>query len=494
MEEKLLELKNITKTFPGVIALDNVDFNVYKGKIMALAGENGAGKSTLMKIITGIYIKDSGKILYEGKEVEYKSIVDSINLGIGIIHQELNLLPELSVIENIFLGRERVNKFGKIDYKVMEKEVLEIFSKLGIEYDLHKKVKEFSIAEQQMIEIAKVLSQNANLIIMDEPTDALTDKEIVKLFNVILELKKQGKGIVYISHRLKEIFEICDDVTIFRDGKYICEEKVANIDEKKLIEYMVGRKIEDYFPYEKVEKGKTVLEVYNLTNKYIKNVSFELKKGEVLGISGLVGAGRTELCKTIFGSLKRDTGQIKIDDKNVEINSVEDALKNKIYYVSEDRKKDGLILGMSIKENMSISSIKDFENSFYMIDQEKEISEVNKYIVKFGVKAPSIKTLIKKLSGGNQQKVSIAKALMTNPKVLILDEPTRGIDVGAKRDIYLLINELKRNGIAVILVSSEMPEILGLSDRIIVMANGKITKEFDKSEATQEKIMKASIN
>lgn len=493
MKEKLLELKGVTKTFPGVIALDNVDFRVYKGRIMALAGENGAGKSTLMKVITGIYTKDKGEIVYKGKNINFSGITDSIEAGIGIIHQELNLLPELSIMENIFLGREIVNSIGKIDYKVMKMETLTILEKLGVDYDPYTKVGKLSIAEQQMVEIAKVLSQNAKLIIMDEPTDALTEKETEKLFKIIKELKESGTGIVYISHRLKEIFEICDDITIFRDGKYIDEKEVSDIDENQLIELMVGRKLENYFPRDEIKLGDEILEIKNISNKYVHDVSFKLKKGEILGISGLVGAGRTELCKTLIGSIKKDSGEIILNRKNLKINSEEEALKQHLFYVSEDRKKDGLILGMSVKENMSLSAIRRFENKFLKINFKKEEKLVGSYISKFKIKTPGMEQLIKNLSGGNQQKIAIGKALMTEPEILILDEPTRGIDVGAKRDIYLLINELKKTGISIILISSEMPEIIGLSDRILVMSNGKITAEFDRKEVTQEKLMKAAV-
>jgi D-ribose transporter ATP binding protein len=493
MKEKLLELKSVTKTFPGVIALDNVDFRVYKGRIMALAGENGAGKSTLMKVITGIYTKDKGEIVYKGKNINFSGITDSIEAGIGIIHQELNLLPELSIMENIFLGREIVNSIGKIDYKIMKMETLTILKRLGVDYDPYTKVGKLSIAEQQMVEIAKVLSQNAKLIIMDEPTDALTEKETEKLFEIIKELKASGTGIVYISHRLKEIFEMCDDITIFRDGKYIDEKEVSDIDENQLIELMVGRKLENYFPRDKIELGDEILEIKNISNKYVHDVSFKLKKGEILGISGLVGAGRTELCKTLMGNLKKDSGEIILNRKNLKINSEKEALKQHLFYVSEDRKKDGLILGMSVKENMSLSAIRRFENKFLKINFKKEEKLVDSYISKFKIKTPSMEQLIKNLSGGNQQKTAIGKALMTEPEILILDEPTRGIDVGAKRDIYLLINELKKTGISIILVSSEMPEIIGLSDRILVMSNGKITAEFDRKEVTQEKLMKAAV-
>ncbi len=490
--EKILEISEIIKDFPGVRALDRAKLNVYKGKVMALLGENGAGKSTMMKIMTGIYKRDSGIIKYHGKEVEFNGPKESQSAGISIIHQELNLIDHLSIAENIFLGREKTKGF-KINWNLTFEEADKLLRKLNLNYSSKTLVGELSIGEKQMIEIAKALSQNAEIIVMDEPTDALTDSETESLFNVIKELVKEGKSIVYISHRLKEIFEICDYATIMRDGKFIDEVKVSEISENYIIEKMVGRKLEEQFPRIDREKGEISLEVRNLNSKVTKNISFILKKGEILGIAGLMGAGRTELAKTIYGSIKKSMGEILIDGKKVEINSPLEGLKNKIAYVSEDRKGDGLLLGLSVKENMSLSSLSKFENNYKKIDKEKENQEVEEFIEKFNIKTPTMNQLIKNLSGGNQQKVAIAKALMTNPKILILDEPTRGVDVGAKKEIYDLINKFKEQGMSIIIISSEMPEILGMSDRIMVMYDQTITGIFDREEATQEKIMKCAI-
>lgn len=489
----LLELRNVTKKFPGVLALDKASFRVYRGRAMGLAGENGAGKSTLMKIIAGVYQKDEGEIFYKDKNVQFTQTTDSIDAGIGIIHQELNLLPELTVMENIFLGREPLKKFGKIDFKEMYSKSLSLLNKLGVSYDPTQKLKTLSLGAQQMVEIAKVLSQNAELIIMDEPTDSLTKKEIDNLFKVINDLKKENKGVVYISHRLDEFFEICEDVTVFRDGKYISENRTHEIDKDILVEKMVGRKLSDQFPHSETERGNNILQVNNLSNEYIDDISFTLKEGEVLGISGLVGSGRTELCKTIIGAIPLKTGSIQLRGNILKIKNVRSALKNKIFYVSEDRKKDGLILGMNIRENISLSSISDFEKFLFHINKKQEIKKIAEYVGEFKIKTPNQEQTVKNLSGGNQQKVSIAKGLLTNPDILILDEPTRGIDIGAKRDIYFLINELKKSGLAILLVSSEMSEIIGLSDRIIVMSNGKLNGEFSKEEVTQEKLLQAAI-
>jgi ribose transport system ATP-binding protein len=490
--KKILELSGIVKEFPGVKALDGAQLNVYEGKVMALLGENGAGKSTMMKIMTGIYKRDEGSIKYNGKEVEFKGPRESQEAGIAIIHQELNLIDHLSIAENIFLGRE-ITKGFKIDWKGMFREADKLLKKLNMSYPSTTLVSELSIGEKQMVEIAKTLSQNAKIIVMDEPTDALTDSETESLFNVIKELVKENKSIVYISHRLKEIFEICDYTTIMRDGKFIGEAKVSEIDEDFIIEKMVGRKLEEQFPRVEVEIGDILLEVRNLNSDVTKEINFALRKGEILGIAGLMGAGRTELAKTIYGSYKKTSGNIYIDGKEVRINSPQEGLKNKIAYVSEDRKGDGLVLGLSVKENMSLSSLEQFENAYKKINQTTESSRVQEFIEKFNVKTPTMDQLIKNLSGGNQQKVAIAKALMTGPKVLILDEPTRGVDVGAKKEIYDLINEFKKQGMSIIIISSEMPEIMGLSDRIIVMYGNTITGTFQRNEATQEKIMKCAV-
>ncbi|MGL5122706.1 MAG: ribose ABC transporter ATP-binding protein RbsA [Fusobacteriaceae bacterium] len=493
MDKKLvLEMKDIVKTFPGVKALDRASLNVYKGRVMALMGENGAGKSTLMKIMTGIYEKDSGEIRYNKEKRVFKDSKDSQIAGIAIIHQELNLISELSITENIFLGRELTNSWGKIDWNLMHKEAKEILEIINVFESEKKLIKELSIGTMQLVEIAKALSQNAKLIVMDEPTDALTDKETESLFKVIKKLKKEGKSIVYISHRLKEISQICDDITILRDGKFVCEAEVKNIDENFIIEKMVGRTLSEQFPYVKVKLGQEVLRIENLNGEKVKNSSFIIREGEVLGFSGLMGSGRTELARTIYGYNKSNSGKIFINNKEVKINSPSDGVKNGIAYVSEDRKGDGLILELSVLENMTLSSLNKI-SSYFKINKKKEILEVEDYIKKFNIKTPHIKQIIKKLSGGNQQKVAIAKALLTNPKVLILDEPTRGVDVGAKKEIYDVINKLKKEGLSIIIISSEMPEILGLSDRILVLHEQKIMNDLSIKEATQEKIMRNAV-
>lgn len=491
-KEIILKMSDIVKTFPGVKALDGACLNIYKGKVMALLGENGAGKSTLIKVMTGIYQMDSGSLYVGNSKVDFRNINDSQEKGIAVIHQELNLIPELTITENIFLGRELTNSFGKIDSNLMKKEARFLLDKLNVKESVDTLVKDLTIGKMQMVEIAKALSQNAKIIVMDEPTDALTDSETESLFAVIRELTSHGKSIVYISHRLKEIPEICDDITIMRDGKFICEAHVKDIDEDFIIRNMVGRELEEQFPRVEVKKGKEILKVENLKNRYIDDISFNLHEGEILGISGLMGAGRTELAKTIYGNLKKDSGKILIDGKEIDIKSEKDAIKAGIAYVSEDRKGDGLVLGMSVKENMTLSAL-DFFSSLFKLDHSKEKKEVEDYIDKFKIKTPNVDEKTKNLSGGNQQKIAIAKALLTNPKILILDEPTRGVDVGAKKEIYDFINELKTNGLSIIMISSEMPEIMGLSDRIIVIHNGKITGEFTAEEVTQENIMRCAV-
>ncbi len=491
-KELVLEMKNIVKTFPGVKALDGANLNAYRGRAMALMGENGAGKSTLMKIMTGIYEKDSGEVIYNKESVVFKDSKDSQNSGIAIIHQELNLISELSITENIFLGRELTNSWGKIDWNLMHKEAREMLDMINIGDSEKKLIKELTIGTMQMVEIAKALSQNAKLIVMDEPTDALTDKETESLFKVIRNLKKEGKSIIYISHRLKEIPEICEDITILRDGKFVCEAEVKDIDENFIIEKMVGRTLTEQFPHVKVKLGKEVLRVENLNGKKVKNSSFSIREGEVLGFAGLMGSGRTELARTVYGYTKSSSGKIFIDNKEIKINSAKDGVKNGIAYVSEDRKGDGLILDLSVMENMTLSSLNKISSTF-KINKKNEIIEVEDYIKKFNIKTPHIYQIIKNLSGGNQQKVAIAKALLTNPKVLILDEPTRGVDVGAKKEIYDVINKLKKEGLSIIIISSEMPEILGLSDRILVLHEQKIMNDFPIEEATQEKIMRNAV-
>lgn len=467
--EPLLELKDIDKSFPGVKALSGATLRIYPGRVMALVGENGAGKSTLMKVLTGIYKKDAGEVIYQGESCAFNGPKSSQEAGIGIIHQELNLIPELTIAENIFLGREFTRAFGAIDWKKMYAEADKLLARLNLAYSSHRLVSELSIGDQQMVEIAKVLSFGSKVIIMDEPTDALTDTETESLFSVIRELRDQGCGIVYISHRLKEIFEICDDVTVLRDGQFIGEKPVASLKEDTLIEMMVGRKLEDQYPRINIPQGKTKLNVINLSGEDVHDVSFSLHESEILGISGLMGAGRTELMKIIYGALPKTNGTVELDGKPCQIKKPAEGLEQGIVYISEDRKRDGLVLGMSVKENMSLTALRYFSRGMGVLNHKEEQLTVGDFIKLFNIKTPSMDQTIGFLSGGNQQKVAIARGLMTRPKVLILDEPTRGVDVGAKKEIYQLINKFKQEGLSIILISSEMPEVMGMSDRILVM-------------------------
>ncbi|WP_331842893.1 ribose ABC transporter ATP-binding protein RbsA [Pantoea agglomerans] len=489
----LLQLDGIEKSFPGVKALKGASLNVRAGRVMALVGENGAGKSTMMKVLTGIYQYDAGTLRWLGKETRFSGPKASQEAGIGIIHQELNLIPQLTVAENIFLGREYVSRFGRIQWPRMYAEADALLKRLNLRFNSHKLVGDLSIGDQQMVEIAKVLSFESQVIIMDEPTDALTDTETLSLFRVINELKAQGCGIVYISHRMKEIFEICDDVTVFRDGQFIAERPVSELTEESLIEMMVGRKLEDQYPHIDQAPGDVRLKVENVSGPGVDNVSFSLRKGEILGVSGLMGAGRTELMKVLYGALPRREGTLWLNGREVVTRSPQDGLANGIVYISEDRKRDGLVLGMSVKENMSLTALGYFSHASGTLKHAAEQLAVGDFIRLFNVKTPSMEQPIGLLSGGNQQKVAIARGLMTRPNVLILDEPTRGVDVGAKKEIYQLINQFKAEGLSIILVSSEMPEVLGMSDRILVMHEGRISGEFTREEATQENLMAAAV-
>lgn len=486
----LLEMKNIHKEFPGVKALDDAELDVKAGEVHILLGENGAGKSTLMKVLAGVYQSDKGTIHLEDKQVEINNTKDAQKHGIGIIFQEFNLIPHLSVAENIYFGRMPKLLSSIVNRKKLYEDTEEILNELQLDISSKTLVKDLGVAEQQMVEIAKALSINSKILIMDEPTAALTEQEIDILFERIHELKKKGVGIIYISHRLEEFARIADRVTVMRDGKYVTTVnfKESSIDE--LIALMVGRSLEDKFPKDHtIKKGKELLKVDNLSTKEkLKNVSFSLKAGEVLGISGLMGAGRTELARAIFGADTISAGDIYIDDKKVKINSPKEAIKKGISYLSEDRKKNGVALDLSIRENITMANIKALSKSG-VINHKQEVNKSEEYIQTLNIKAPSIEQKVKFLSGGNQQKVIIAKWLHTKTKVFIFDEPTRGIDVGAKIEVYQVINKLARDGNAVIMISSEMPEILGLSDRILVMNEGSCTAILDRDEATQEKVM-----
>lgn len=492
MNNPILKMENISKTFPGVKALDGVHLNVYEGKVMALLGENGAGKSTLMKILSGVYERSEGDVYYMDQSVNFKNVKDSQDVGIAIIHQELNLVDELSIAENIFLGREPQKRLGAIDRKKMVADAKDLLESLNIEEDPNKSMKKLSIGRKQMVEIAKALSLDAKLIIMDEPTDALTDKETESLFKVIQTLRDQGKSIVYISHRLKEIFQICDDVTILRDGRFVAEKQVSEIDENTLIEMMVGRKLEEQYPYMKDNQGELLLEVEGLGNDHVHDIDFKLYAGEILGVSGLMGAGRTELAKTLYGTYPIKSGVMKLVGNRILPKSEAAVIKAGLTYVSEDRKKDGLVLSMSVKENISLSAM-NLITRHHIIRKNEELGLIRDFIRQLSIKTPTEAQKVKNLSGGNQQKVSIAKSLMTRPKVLVLDEPTRGVDVGAKKEIYDLMNQFKKGGMGIIMISSEIPELLGMCDRILVMHEGTIQGELTRTEATQENIMRYAV-
>ena len=491
----MLKMVGVSKSFPGVKALDNVSLMAYGGEVTALMGENGAGKSTLMKILSGVYKKDEGKIFIEGREVEVKGIKSAEEAGITIIHQELSVLNNLTVSENIFLGNEKHSKFtGRINKKLLDERSKMFLEQIGCDIYPNRLVSTLNVGEKQMIEIAKALTKNARIIIMDEPTTALTDVETENLFKVIENLRKKGIAIIYISHRMEEIFKICHRVEVLRDGKYAGSAEIKDIDNDKLIAMMVGRTIEDQFPYRDVKKGDLALEVKNLSCKEgVKGASFTLRKGEILGIAGLMGSGRTELAKTIFGEYKRTSGEISLNGSPININCISDAINNGICYLSEDRKKEGCILGMSVGENMTLCNLKKYENKFKSLDKKEEAKDIEYYIKKINIKTPNKEQFIKNLSGGNQQKVILAKWLMLSPEVLIIDEPTRGIDVGAKKEIYELLNELKASGKAIIMISSDLPEVLGISDRIMVMSEGRISGELNRDEANQESIMKLAV-
>ncbi|MGE5605146.1 MAG: sugar ABC transporter ATP-binding protein, partial [Bacteroidota bacterium] len=479
MEVPILKMEKICKNFPGVKALEEVNLTLYKGKVHALLGENGAGKSTLMKILGGVYPKDSGSIFCRGNKVEIQGPRQAQSLGIAIIHQELNLIPYLSIAENIFIGREYSKRISKrIDWGKLYDESRKYLNLLGVQTDPRTLIKDLGIGEQQMVEIAKALSLDAEIIIMDEPTAALTDQETAKLFEIISNLKQNGKAIVYISHKLDEVYKICDQVTVLRDGKYIGSAEVKDITQQQLIQMMVGRRLEEKFLRKIVPPGREVLRVEGLSKQGILHeVSFTVKAGEVLGVSGLMGAGRTELAKAIFGALRVDGGQIYLEGKEIKTRSPRDAVRYGIAYASEDRKMEGLFLKLSVKHNISIAALSKF-TKFGKIKNRIETKEVEGYVQKLSIKTPSLVQTAKNLSGGNQQKVVISKWMMIHPKVLILDEPTRGIDIGAKIEIYNLINQLKEAGVAIVLISSELPEVMGISDRILVIHEGRVTGEY----------------
>ena len=493
MGDLILSMKGITKSFSGVAALKNAALDLRAGEVVALMGENGAGKSTLMKILTGIYSKDSGAIQYMGQEVCFKGPAESEEAGISIVHQELNMMNDLTVAQNLFIGREEMNGF-LIDDKKMNEKARELFKVLKIDINPAEKIGNLTVGKQQMVEIAKAISSKAKVIIFDEPTAALTDSEIEELFKVIRDLKKQGTGMVYISHRMDEINVISDRVIVMRDGEYVGTLITKECSKDDIIKLMVGRAIfgEPKTASNVAKDAPVVLKCENLNRgKAVKDVSFELRKGEILGFSGLMGAGRTEVARLIFGADKKDSGKIFINGKEVTINTPQDAVAQGIGYLSEDRKRYGLIVDKSVEENTVISSLNDFVKGIF-IDKAKSKEVSKKYVESLKTKTPSVSQLVKKLSGGNQQKVVIAKWLVRNSDILIFDEPTRGIDVGAKSEIYALMEKLAKEGKSIIMISSELPEVLRMSDRVIVMCEGRITGILDIAEANQEVIMQSA--
>ncbi|TCN22824.1 sugar ABC transporter ATP-binding protein [Sinorhizobium americanum] len=488
--EYLLSAEGVHKAFPGVVALDNAQFRLRRGSVHALMGENGAGKSTLMKILAGVYKPDSGTIVLNGEEVELKTPLDALQKGIAMIHQELNLMPSMTIAENIWIRREPRNAFGLVDHRLMNRKTAELFGRLNIKLRPDAEVRSLSVANRQMVEIAKAVSYDSDVLIMDEPTSALTDREADHLFEIIRDLRDQGKGIVYISHKMNEIYEISDELSVFRDGMYIGTHSSKSITRDEIIRMMVGREVSQMFPKEDVEPGEVVLSVKDLALEGVfSDVTFDLRAGEILGLAGLVGSGRSNVAETLFGVTPASSGQIVIRGERVAVNSPSRAIKHGMAFLTEDRKDTGCMLVLDVLENMQIAALhKGFTRSGFVRGRSvaAACAEMSK---KLRVKTSGLGARIENLSGGNQQKVLIGRWLLTNPHILILDEPTRGIDVGAKAEIHALISGLAKAGAAVILISSEMPEVLGMSDRVMVMHEGKVTGFLDRKEASQVKIM-----
>lgn len=496
-----LEAAGITKKFPGVVALDNVDFHIYKGKVNAIVGENGAGKSTLMNILSGVYTDYEGSIKVNGEVVKFNSVNDARDAGISMIHQELNLVPHMTVAENIFLGREPVNAVGLVDFRKMKTDTLSLLNNLGFDSSPDAVVMDLRVGQQQMVEIAKALSFDSKILIMDEPTSSLSEKETAVLFNLIKSLTSKGVAIVYITHKMDEIRLLADYVTVLRDGRFIKESAIADITMDDIVKSMVGRDRNEFFVKTDHEKGEVVLNVSNLNledethrGRYIlQNVSFDVSKNEVLGIYGLMGSGRTELFESLFGLYpERTKADVLVNRQKVIIKHPADAVSKGLALIPEDRKRDGLVLCMSIKHNTSLASLLSCLK-FGLLNQGLESKCADDYREKLAIKSFSSDQLACQLSGGNQQKVVLSKWLLTHPKVLLLDEPTRGIDINAKNEIYKLMDTLSSEGMAIVVVSSELPEIMAVSDRILTICNGVLTGEFKRQDFSEEKILKASL-
>lgn len=491
-ENYKLQLKGICKSFPGVKALDGVDIALRPGTVHAIVGENGAGKSTLMKIINGLYQRDEGTVLLDGKEVHFSGPMESSEAGIAMIYQELNFFPELSIAENIFMKRQPGKK-GMVNWQEMEKEAKKIFEENGLDYDPGMKIKELPIASIQMLEIVKAVAFKAQVIIMDEPTSSISNKEVEYLFETIERLKKQGISFLYISHKMEEIFRIADDITVIRDGKSIISGPASDFTDESIITYMVGREIGNIYPKETLELGEVVFEAKNLsTDGMFDNISFHVKKGEIVGMAGLVGAGRSEVCRAIFGLDPLDSGEITLNGKAYKPKDVTHAIKNKILMITEDRKKEGIIGCRSCRENITLTSHHIRKGWFMNLGKETREAQEMSELLK--VRFAGIETPIESLSGGNQQKVLLARWIMLESDLLILDEPTRGVDVGAKLEIYNIITDLAKKGYAILMISSELPELIGMSDRIYVMSQGKMAGSLNRDEFSQERIMEMAVS
>jgi len=485
----VLQMKGITKQFPGVLALDDVSFDIEKGEIHALVGENGAGKSTLLRILAGALTMDKGEILLEGKSVVFHSPLEAIRQGIAVIYQEFNLVPYLSAGENIYIGREPRSFDGFVDFRMLHNNAQAVLDRIGANFSSRTPVSQLSVAQQQMTEIAKALSQNARIIAMDEPTSALAEREVEHLFKIARSLKEEGVAIIFVSHRLEEVFQIADRITVLRDGKYVGTKKVEETNRDEVITMMVGREIKEKIPKRPAKIGEEILRVEGLTRRGVfSDISFSLHKGEVLGLAGLVGSGRTEIARAIFGADPLDAGSIYLEGKEVHIRSPQDAIRLGIGLLTEDRKRYGLVLQMSVRENTTLANLIEVaRRGFINFSQERAVAK--RFVEELSIKTPSIEQIARNLSGGTQQKLVLAKWLFTKSKVLIFDEPTRGIDVGAKVEIYELMNQLVERGVGIIMISSELPEVLGMSDRILVIHEGKMAGELTREEASQEKIM-----
>jgi rhamnose transport system ATP-binding protein len=492
MGETILRMTNISKSFSGVHALRGVQFDLYPGEVHALLGENGAGKSTLVKVMTGVHQPDSGEIYLNGAQVHFGDARQSRQAGIAAIYQELSLFPDLDVAENIFAGRQPTKAGGRIDWRKLYQQADQLLASLGVQLNLKQKARSLSIAQQQMVEIARALSVNARILIMDEPTSSLTLNEVAELFRIVRRLRKEGTAIVFISHRLEELFELADRVTVLRDGNYVDTRPMKEVTRDDLIRMMVGRTITNMFPKQDVQAGEVVLKVENLTcSGLFQNISFELHKGEILGMAGLIGAGRTDVARAIFGVEPPDSGTIQLKGKKIRITSPQQAIALGLAYVPEDRQLHGLIPPMNITENISLPILPEYTRRGWLRNKRERSATFNA-ARQMEVRANNIFQKARELSGGNQQKVVLAKWLSTKPRILILDEPTRGIDVGTKAVIHALMSKLASEGMAILMISSELPEILGMSDRIIVMHEGRMTASFNRAEATQEKIISAA--